>query len=54
EKNDGGYVQASAGGYQILLNYRGASRYFDTVSMTDILKDRVPANWGRDRIILIG
>ncbi len=54
EKNDGGYVQASAGGYQILLNYRGASRYFETVSMTDILKDRVPANWGRDRIILIG
>ncbi len=54
EANDGGYVRANAGGYQLLLNYRGASRHFSTVSMTDILKDRVPPDWGRDRIILVG
>ncbi len=54
EANDGGYVRADAGGYQILLNYRGASGHFDTVSLTDILEDRVPPDWGRDRIILIG
>ncbi|TAF10140.1 MAG: adenylate/guanylate cyclase domain-containing protein [Nostocales cyanobacterium] len=58
ESNDGGYVRADARGYQILINYRGKNRYFnryfDTVSMTDILEDKVPANWGRDRIILIG
>ncbi len=54
EANDGGYVRADAGGYQILLNYRGKSRHFESVSMTDILKKRVPPDWGRDRIILIG
>lgn len=54
ETNDGGYVRADAGGFQLLLDYRGAGRHFETVSLTDILEDRVPPNWGRDRIILIG
>lgn len=54
ETDDGGYVQEHAGGYQIIMNYRGSSRHFPTVSMTDILQDRVPPDWGRDRIILIG
>jgi adenylate cyclase len=54
EGNDGGYIRADAGGYQILLNYRGPSKHFTTVSMTDILKNRVPADWGKDRVILIG
>ena len=52
--NDGGYVRAPAGGYQVLLNYREPGRHFDTVSLTDILEDRVSPDWGRDRIILIG
>lgn len=52
--NDGGYVRAPAGGYQVLLNYRKPGRHFDTVSLTDILEDRVSPDWGRDRIILIG
>ncbi|MGH2415137.1 MAG: adenylate/guanylate cyclase domain-containing protein, partial [Microcystaceae cyanobacterium] len=43
-----------AGGFQLLINYRGGNRYFKTVSMTDILEDRVPPNWARDRVILIG
>ena len=54
EADDGGYVRADAGGFLIILNYRGPSRSFETVSMMDILKDRVPLDWGRDRIILIG
>jgi adenylate cyclase len=54
ESNDGGYVRADARGFQTILNYRGSSNRFNTVSMTDILKDRVPKDWGRDRIILIG
>jgi adenylate cyclase len=54
EANDGGYVRADAGGYQLLLNYREPTKHFSTVSLTDVLKDRVPPNWGRDRIILIG
>ncbi len=52
--NDGGYVGADARGYQLLLNYRGPSKYFPTVSVTDVLEDRVSPDWGRDRIILIG
>jgi adenylate cyclase len=52
--NDGGYVYADDGGYQLLLNYRGASKRFTTVPMRDILNDKVPKDWGRDRIILIG
>jgi adenylate cyclase len=52
--NDGGYVRADDGGYQILLNYRGGVRTFETVSLMDVLQDRVPKNWGRDRIVLIG
>ncbi|MEH1861014.1 MAG: adenylate/guanylate cyclase domain-containing protein [Nostoc sp.] len=54
EANDGGYVRADARGYQLLIDYRGSSTYFETVSMTDILQNRVASNWGRDRIILIG
>ena len=54
EAYDGGYVRADAGGYQMLLNYRGPSRHFETVSLMDILEDRVPPDWGRDRIVLIG
>jgi adenylate cyclase len=52
--NDGGYVRTDAKGYQILLNYRGGREYFETVSISDILKERVPKNWARDRVIIIG
>lgn len=54
EANDGGYVRTDAGGYQFLINYRGGDRHFETVSMTDILEDRVTPDWGRDKIVLIG
>jgi|GEM_PF-2306454 len=54
EANDGGYVRTDAGDYQILLNYRGSNRHFQTVSMTEVLEDKLPPDWGSDRIILIG
>ncbi len=53
EENDGGYVRADAGGYQILLNFNRSLR-FDSVSMSDVLEDRVPTSLVRDRIVLIG
>ncbi|WP_317111053.1 CHASE2 domain-containing protein [Chroococcidiopsis sp. SAG 2025] len=53
ESGDGGYVNADAGGYQILLDFRGVGR-FKTVSLTDVLHDRVDKNFFRDRIVLIG
>lgn len=54
EANDGGYVRADAGDFQLLLNYRGPRQSFETVSLTDVLENRVAVDWGRDRIILIG
>jgi diguanylate cyclase (GGDEF)-like protein/PAS domain S-box-containing protein len=54
EPNDGGYVRADAGGYQILSNFRRPSTSFRQVSMADVLADRVPAKEIRDRIVLIG
>jgi adenylate cyclase len=54
ERHDGGYVNADAGGYQVLLEFRGAADNFETVALRDILQDRVPADRLRDRIVLLG
>ncbi len=57
EANEGGYMRTDAGGYQVLLNYRhpaNVTQAFDTVSLTDVLSQRLPPDWGRDRIIFIG
>jgi adenylate cyclase len=54
DPNYGGYVRGDMAGYQVLLNYRGGSQHFETVPMRDILDNKVPSTWGRDRIILIG
>ncbi len=52
--NDGGYVRADAGGYQILSNFRSLRKGFLSVSMTDVLEGRMPAELVRGRIVLIG
>ena len=54
QEDDGGYVNADAGGYQILLNYRGLQDKFLTVSLTDVLENRLPDDLFRERIVLIG
>ncbi|WP_026103918.1 CHASE2 domain-containing protein [Anabaena sp. PCC 7108] len=54
EKNDGGYIRSDDRGYQILLNFRGTQDHFQKYSIMQVVNDDVPANWGRDRIILIG
>ncbi len=51
--NHGGYVQADGKGYQVLANFRRPGS-FRTVSMVDVLNNRVPARLLRDRIVLIG
>ncbi|HLO50536.1 MAG TPA: CHASE2 domain-containing protein [Kamptonema sp.] len=53
-ENSGGYVRANSGGYQILLNFRGPQSSFPTISMTDVLKHKIPPELMRDRIVLIG
>lgn len=52
--NDGGYVRADSGGYQVLLNFHGTREQFETFSMSDLLANRIPPEKIRDRIVLIG
>ncbi len=52
--NDGSYVRADDGEYQIMLNYRGSTGSFRTISVMDVLNDKVPAGLMRDRIVMIG
>ncbi|MBW4628496.1 MAG: CHASE2 domain-containing protein [Brasilonema octagenarum HA4186-MV1] len=54
QPNDGGYVQADAGGYQVLLNFHGTEQNFETFSIIDLLANKIPQNKMRDRVILIG
>lgn len=54
QENDGGYVGADAGGYQILSNFRGSKESFLSVSLTDILDKQIPSELLRNRIVLIG
>ncbi|MGA7953767.1 MAG: CHASE2 domain-containing protein [Gloeobacterales cyanobacterium] len=54
EGNDGGYVRANSGGYQILLNFRGSLANFSTVSLEQVLNNQVPLNSFRSRLVIIG
>lgn len=54
KRNDGGYAQVDDGGYQIISNFRHVQSNFRTVSLTDVLTNQVPAEWFRDRVVLIG
>lgn len=52
--NDGAYINAEDRGYQFLANLRGQNESFRTVSMYDILSNKVDPDLIRDRLILIG
>ncbi len=54
ERNDGGYVRAESGGYQILLNFRGNADRFPVYSLKALLNRQIPLDSLRDRIVLIG
>jgi adenylate cyclase len=54
ETNDGGYIRTDAAGYQVLVNYRGPQKSFPIVELSDVLDGKIPANFFRDRIVLIG
>lgn len=57
QANDGGYVRADAGGYQILSNFRRFSSQesaFLQIPLTHVLQRRIPPDLMRDRIVLIG
>ncbi|MEH2283564.1 MAG: adenylate/guanylate cyclase domain-containing protein [Nostoc sp.] len=54
EANDGGYVRADAGSYQVLLNYRGRIQQFTKVSLTQVQENFIPQDLMRDKVVLIG
>ncbi|MBV6627282.1 MAG: CHASE2 domain-containing protein [Rivularia sp. (in: Bacteria)] len=54
QPNDGSYIRAKTGGYQILLNYHGTRAQFQTFSITDLLANRIPPQALESRIALIG
>jgi CHASE2 domain-containing sensor protein/nitrogen-specific signal transduction histidine kinase len=54
QANDGGYIDADVGGYQILSNFRHFRQPLPQVSLTQVLKGQIPPNLMRDRIVLIG
>jgi adenylate cyclase len=54
QENEGGYVRADVGGYQILANFHRLRQGVPKISITDVLEDRIPANLMRGRIVLIG
>lgn len=53
QANDGGYAGTDSKGYQVLVNFRHPGS-FRTLSMADVLANRVDPSWIRDRIVLIG
>jgi CHASE2 domain-containing sensor protein/predicted Ser/Thr protein kinase len=57
-RTDGGYQQADAGGYQILLNYRSsdssAHPLARSVTLTDVLNKRLDPKLVKDSVVLIG
>jgi PAS domain S-box-containing protein len=54
QDNEGGYVRADVGGYQILSNFHRLRGGIPKISMTDVLEDRIPTNLMQGRIVLIG
>lgn len=52
--NEGSYVRTDVGGFQFLIHYRGGTGSFEQVSLMDVLANRLPPDWGRGKIILIG
>jgi len=53
-KNDGGYVSADDGGFQVLLNYQGNYEKFESVSMSDVLAGTLSEAEVEGRLVLVG
>lgn len=52
--NDGSYVRAIDGSYQIILNYRGNIEKFPHISLTEVLENRISPDFMRGKVVLIG
>ncbi|HEX2565829.1 MAG TPA: adenylate/guanylate cyclase domain-containing protein [Burkholderiales bacterium] len=54
EANDGGYVDADAGGYQVLLDFAGGAAPFRRYSFGEVLEGKAPPGAFRDRVVIVG
>ena len=54
QSNDGHYINADAGAYQVMVNFRGQDLRFTTLTLQDLMSGDVPAQILRDKIVLIG
>jgi adenylate cyclase len=54
EATDGGYAQADAAGFQLLLDFRRGEEPFPKLDLTTLLEGRVPPDALADRIVLVG
>ncbi|NJN23770.1 MAG: CHASE2 domain-containing protein [Acaryochloridaceae cyanobacterium RL_2_7] len=52
--NEGAYINADIGGYQILMNYQGLYQSFNRVSLREVMQDQTPRNFFEDKVVLIG
>ena len=54
QSNDGPYIRADAGAYQVMVNFRGPNRRFQTLTLQDLMWGDIPAQLLRDKIVLVG
>ncbi len=54
KKNSGGYIKIDNSGSQILINYRNHLNVAQTVTLTQVLTDKVNPNLIKDRLVIIG
>ncbi|NJO30345.1 MAG: CHASE2 domain-containing protein [Richelia sp. SL_2_1] len=54
KKKSGGYINLDNEGSHILINYRNPDNIADTVTLTQVLTDKVNPNLIQDRLVIIG
>ncbi len=53
-QNSASYINLDYRGWQIIINYRNPRNFADTVSLTDILTDKVKPSLFKNRLVIIG
>lgn len=53
QPNDGAYVGAKAGGWQMLIDFKCPDRFI-RYSVTSVLNDQIPTGLFRDKIVMVG
>jgi CHASE2 domain-containing sensor protein/anti-sigma regulatory factor (Ser/Thr protein kinase) len=52
--NSGGYINADATGNQLLLSFCGTQKMVRSISLQDVLENKVNSDWIQDHVVLIG